>query len=172
MVEIPSKSSATLEKIRNNKTQLLPLVEDVVTLSNHLKSITEKIKKSCINDQEQYVEFAKMCLAEIKLFNKRRSGEAERMIKENAGVLSTNKFTFARPGKSENPYRGNDCLRLFAINSETEHPQLKTSTRLLKLAVLAQVLNLQGNSQDKIAIFQGHYIRVHWEHYRLQESAT
>ncbi|VDI20110.1 Hypothetical predicted protein [Mytilus galloprovincialis] len=83
MVEISSKALATLEKIRYNKTQLLPLVEDVVTLSNYLKLISEKIKKSGICNQKQYVEFSKMCLAEIILFNRRRSGEEERMILED-----------------------------------------------------------------------------------------
>ncbi|CAG2216795.1 unnamed protein product [Mytilus edulis] len=77
MVEISSKALATLEKIRYNKTQLLPLVEDVVTLSNYLKLISEKIKKSGICNQKQHVEFSKMCLAEIILFNRRRSGEEE-----------------------------------------------------------------------------------------------
>ncbi|VDI02818.1 Hypothetical predicted protein [Mytilus galloprovincialis] len=73
MVEISSKALATLEKMKYNKTQLLPLVEDVVTLSNYLKLISEKIKKSGICNQEQYVELSKMCLAEIILFNRRRS---------------------------------------------------------------------------------------------------
>ena len=80
-------------------------------------------------------------------------------------------FMFARPGNAEFPFRGHDCLREFATHCGLKKPECITSTKLRKqLAVLAQILNLKENSQDIIAAFQGHDIRIHREYYRLPES--
>lgn len=89
-----------------------------------------------------------------------------------AGVSPSQHFLFARPGPAEHPYRGSDCLRFFSQECNAKRPTLLTSTLLRKqLATLAQVLNMSENSQDILATFQGHDIRVHREFYRLPEGA-
>lgn len=176
---------------------------------------------------------AQLCLAQLILFNRRRSGEAERIKlqefsdaengsgKPDEVVLSTlNEFEkklcnthtrveikgkrgrkvavlltdemkknikiliqqrekakvsgdclFSKPGDSKFPYRGSDCLRRFAKEAGVDNPTAITSTKLRKqLATLAQILNLNETSQDILATFQGHDIRVHRQFYRLPED--
>lgn len=226
---ISSKALASLTASKYNKTQLLPLVEDVVKMNAYLQKKAEEIRKSWSN--ERCGEFTKLCLAQIILFNRKRSGEAERMTVEsfhaaksggqidsvvksclsefekhlchthlrveilgkrgrkvpvlltremqrNVEILLrerqfTSKFLFARVGSHTNSsYRGSDCIREFAQKSGAKSPATITSTKLRKqLATLAQVLNLKENSQDILATFQGHDIRVHREFYRLPDDA-
>ena len=81
-------------------------------------------------------------------------------------------FLFARVGSQISTYRGSDCIREFALQCGAKNPATITSTKLRKqLAILAQVLNLKENSQDILATFQGHDIRVHREFYRLPHDA-
>uniref|UniRef100_K1QSI2 Uncharacterized protein n=1 Tax=Magallana gigas TaxID=29159 RepID=K1QSI2_MAGGI len=88
--------------------------------------------------------------------------------REKAGV--TQPYLFSRPEISK-PYRGTDCIRKFCNLAKLQNPSSITSTKLRKqLVTLAQVLNLSETSQDILAIFQGHDIRVHREFYRLPES--
>ena len=231
---ISAKALATLEKMKYNKCQILPLVEDVVLLNNHLTEKAEEYRNHSTITPGDYAEFAKICLAQIILFNRKRSGEAERMTIETylnakkggevdavvqstltpferklceshlrieivgkrnrrVPVLLTEKmkenietlikfrklsevqdqvYLFARPGRSQFPYRGTDCIRQFASECGAKHPETITSTKLRKqLATLAQILNLNETSQDILATFQGHDIRVHREYYRLQDNA-
>jgi integrase len=182
---------------------------------------------------EQYPEFAKVCLAHIILFNRKRSGEAQRMTVQkykmakkggrvdpvvmsvltelekklcqthlrveirgkkgrkvpvlftkdmqqniemllkmrSAAGVSDDGLLFATPQNEKNPYRGTDALRKMAKSCGMEDPSLITSTNLRKqLATLAQILNLKENSQDLLATFQGHDIRIHREYYRLPEN--
>ena len=190
-----------------------------------------KVKDSVDN----YSELAQVCLALVILFNRRRSGEAERMTlsaytqtletgsgKPDEVVLSTlNEFEkvlcqshlrveirgkrgrkvpvlfteemkkyvdtlislrkkanvtqpylFARPGSHSKPFRGSDSLRRFAKAASLQNPSAISSTKLRKqLGTLSQILNLSETSQDILATFQGHNIRVHREFYRLPENA-
>jgi hypothetical protein len=72
---------------------------------------------------------------------------------------------------SVHPYRGNDALRGHSHACGAKYPELLTSTKLRKqLATLSQVLNLKENSQDMLARFLGHNIRVHRDYYRLPQS--
>lgn len=230
---ISSKALSTLETNKYNKPQLLPLVEDVVKLHNMLEKKARTLVETLVKDPTVYAELAKVMLTMVILFNRKRSGEAERMLLESfltaqtspptdpavlaslsvfeqhlckthlrvevrgkrgrkvavlltaqmkedlnslikartAAGVSSQRYLFARPGQAEHPYRGSDCLREFAQESGAKQPKLLTSTMLRKqLATLAQVLNLSENSQDILAAFQGHDIRVHREFYRLPEG--
>lgn len=80
---IGSIAYSSLEENKYNKPQLLPLVEDVTQLNKYLnmeaRSLCDNIKD---NPQEYYPALAKVCLAQVILFNRKRSGEAQRMTVE------------------------------------------------------------------------------------------
>ncbi|XP_039461745.1 uncharacterized protein LOC120435746 [Oreochromis aureus] len=88
------------------------------------------------------------------------------------GVPEENPFLFARPN-CLTPYRGQDCLRIYANDCGAQSPELLRSTQLRKhVATLSQVLNLKNHELDQVADFLGHDIRVHREYYRLPEATT
>lgn len=92
--------------------------------------------------------------------------------RKDCGVLAENLFLFARP-HCLTPYRGQDCLRLYASECGAENPELLRSTLLRKhVATLSQILNLKNHELDQVADFLGHDIRVHREFYRLPEATT
>lgn len=229
--EISKKALTTLNIIKYNRPKLLPLVEDVAKLNNF---ITEKCQSvlSDSNSSDVYREFCQLCLTQIIVFNRKRSGEAERMtvsqfkkakvggiidpvimstltefeqtlcksylrveivgkkgrkvpvlltnaMQKNLNMLVTlrsqqnipDDFMFARPGNARFPFRGVDCLRNIVNQAGLKFPEIITSTSLRKqLATMAQVLNLNDTSQDLLAAFEGHDIRIHREFYRLPEE--
>ncbi|KAF6723411.1 hypothetical protein FQA47_022496 [Oryzias melastigma] len=90
----------------------------------------------------------------------------------DCGVLAENPFLFARP-KCLTPYRGQDCLRLYAAECGAKNPELLRPTQLRKhVATLSQILNLKNHELDQVDNFLGHDIRVHREYYRLPEATT
>ena len=226
---ISTVSRSTLRENQYKRPRLLPLIEDVVKLSG---KIEEKLSEMT-QDINSYVDIVQLTLAQVILFNRRRSGEAERMKlsdyetavknktepsmevqkslskfevhlckshtrvetkgkrgrrvpvhltrrmlaaiqalimkRELVGVQSD--FLFARPGVAAMPYRGHDCLRRYAKECGANRPELMTSTNLRKqLATVCQVLSLSENSQDILANFLGHDIRVHHSFYRLPDN--
>lgn len=62
---------SSLEEKRFNNPQRLPLMKDVATLNQHLEEEVEGAKS--------YADRAQACLAQIIIFNRKRSGEASRM---------------------------------------------------------------------------------------------
>ncbi|XP_042631736.1 extracellular calcium-sensing receptor-like [Cyprinus carpio] len=71
------------------------------------------------------------------------------------------------------PYRGQDCLRIYADECGAQNPELLQSTQLRKtVATLSKVLNLKNHELDQVAGFLGHDICVHREYYRLPEATT
>lgn len=93
-------------------------------------------------------------------------------LRQECGVPAENPYLFARP-KCLTPYRGQDCLRLYAHECGAQKPELLRSTQLRKhVATLSQVLNLRNHELDQVADFLGHDIRVHREFYRLPEATT
>ncbi|KAL7846099.1 hypothetical protein AOLI_G00242910 [Acnodon oligacanthus] len=79
------------------------------------------------------------------------------------GVQDANCFLFARPS-CQSHYRGQDCLRLYAMHCGAQNPEHLRSTHLRKhVATLSQILNLKNNELDQVADFLGHDIRVHHE---------
>ena len=75
---ITQKAKQTLDNRKYNKPTLLPLFEDVVRVN---KQIDEEIEACMKKDKtlNLYVSLAKLCLAGIIMFNRKRSGEAQRM---------------------------------------------------------------------------------------------
>ncbi|XP_057206215.1 uncharacterized protein LOC130564266 [Triplophysa rosa] len=92
--------------------------------------------------------------------------------RQECGVPQDNTFLFARP-RCLTPYRGQDCLRIYADECGAQNPELLRSTQLRKhVATLSQILNLRNHELDQVADFLGHDIRVHREYYRLPEATT
>lgn len=92
--------------------------------------------------------------------------------REECGVGIANMFLFARP-KCMSHYRGQDCLRTYAVQCGAKNPEYLRSTYLRKhVATLSQILNLKENEIDQLADFLGHDIRVHRDFYRLPEATT
>lgn len=232
---ISSQALSSLHDKKYNKPMLIPLVEDVKKLNSYLEMEAKRVCLEVKDNPHLYAELAQICLAQVILFNRRRSGEAERMtlsafseaIKTGSGkpdnvVLSTlnafektlchshlrveikgkrgrkvpvlftetmkesinilismrekanvtQPYLFSRPGPNTKPFRGTDAIRRYSKEAGLKNPNSVNSTKLRKqLATLAQVLNLSETSQDILATFQGHNIRVHREFYRLPESA-
>ncbi|XP_071495960.1 uncharacterized protein [Diadema antillarum] len=95
---------------------------------------------------------------------------ADENVRQDAGVLESNMYLFARPGCTT-PYRGCDAVRKCAQSSGAEHPENITSTQLRKhVATMSQILCLKDNELDVLATFMGHNIQVHREFYRLPEN--
>ncbi|XP_046583111.1 uncharacterized protein LOC124290450 [Haliotis rubra] len=67
----------TLSTAKYNRPQMLPLVEDVVLLHKYLEKASELCKDW--DDESRYLEFGKICLCQIILCNRKRSGEAQRL---------------------------------------------------------------------------------------------
>ncbi|KAK7096458.1 hypothetical protein V1264_005754 [Littorina saxatilis] len=220
----------TLDSRKYNTPKLLPFTEDVKKVHCHLQTIAKEAKKS-LEQSSSYKLLAQVSLTQIILFNRRRSGESQRIkvqeveaalnpgqaktaesevvkslsaferqlsrthvrvetkgkrgrkvpvllteeMKENVILLLENRktdgdFLFTMPGCAH-PMRGTDCLRKFVDESGAKHPELLTSTRLRQqLATLSQVLGLSETSQDILATFLGHDIRVHRSFYRLPDD--
>lgn len=92
--------------------------------------------------------------------------------REQCEVPEENTFLFGRPN-CLTPYRGQDCLRMYANECGAQKPELLRSTQLRKhVATLSQVLNLKNHELDQVADFLGHDIHVHREFYRLPEATT
>lgn len=58
---------------------LIPLVEDVKKLNIYLDTEAKRVCLEVKDNPHLYAELAQICLAQVILFNRRRSGEAERM---------------------------------------------------------------------------------------------
>lgn len=79
---VSAAAPATLETQKQNKPHVLPLTDDVRVVTVYLK----KERLECLNalkshpDVKTWHALAKACLANIILFNRRRSGEASRIL--------------------------------------------------------------------------------------------
>lgn len=81
----------TLREQKWKKPEMMPLVQDVVLLQKYLKQEANLIREA-IDEQistEKWYDLAKVVLATIILFNRRRSGEASRIKIENFTDMST-----------------------------------------------------------------------------------
>ena len=79
---ITAKAKESLDARKYNRPQSLPVFQDVSLLNNYIVNEVEvcgQNSPSVVN----YVRLAKLNLAAIILFNRKRSGEAERIKKEN-----------------------------------------------------------------------------------------
>ncbi|KAJ8313433.1 hypothetical protein KUTeg_009009 [Tegillarca granosa] len=80
--DVSSVASNSLNDQKYNKAQLLPLTDDVVKLNKHLQSTANSLCKKIGNNPDLYSKLAQVLLTQVILFNRRRSGEAERMLLE------------------------------------------------------------------------------------------
>ena len=86
-------------------------------------------------------------------------------VREKANVEGN--YLFCRPN-SNRPYRGADALSEFVRKVDLKQPEGFSWTGLRKhLATLSQVYEISETSQDQLAQFMGHSIRVHRDFYRL-----
>lgn len=76
---ISGQALATLDTNSYNKPKLLPLVEDVAKLHSYLSVQANSLTKVIQSDPKCYSDLAEVCLAKIILFNRKGSGEVERM---------------------------------------------------------------------------------------------
>ena len=80
--EISSHALRSLHQRKFNKPLVLPLAEDVKMLHSHLakkaKACTEKL--ACTNSAAVWCELCQVTLTQVVIFNRRRGGEAERML--------------------------------------------------------------------------------------------
>lgn len=83
--QISSHALRTMTVRKMNQIQMLPLAEDLQKLQSFLKesaeNLVDKFKtQPCLNDWSQ---LARVTLTQIVLFNRRRSGETQRLLCEN-----------------------------------------------------------------------------------------
>ena len=77
---ISTHAHSTLSLNRYNKPKLLPVVADVSKLHKYLQAQALLLKEEMkVITWKKYAEFSKVCLAQVILFNRKRSGEAERV---------------------------------------------------------------------------------------------
>ncbi len=77
---ISSQALSTLQQSKWNKGDTIPLTEDVVDLQKHLKSVEQVSKeKENVNGADWKI-LAETLLSQIILFNRRREGEASKLL--------------------------------------------------------------------------------------------
>lgn len=79
---VSKRARTNLEQEKWNKPEVLPLTEDVVKLQTFLKSLEEKSSKQLKEspDPVSWKNLAESVLAQIILFNRRREGEAAKLL--------------------------------------------------------------------------------------------
>ncbi|PIK46269.1 hypothetical protein BSL78_16855 [Apostichopus japonicus] len=89
---VSSVAQYTLDKRSINKPKLQPVASDIQKLTKYLKTNTELHKQQLKNDvtsTNNWNELSKMTLAHINLFNRRRSGEIERLRLDQYEKITT-----------------------------------------------------------------------------------
>ena len=76
---IVSLAQRSLDNKKFNNPQLVPLVEDVCCLNRYLISELELARRELEHDSAASARYAELCLSQVILFNRRRSGEASRV---------------------------------------------------------------------------------------------
>lgn len=73
-----------LEENKWNKKEMIPLTEDVIKLQNYLKSMEENAREKLkeVPDPNAYSLLSETTLSQIILYNRRRQGEAAKMLLE------------------------------------------------------------------------------------------
>ncbi|KAJ8307588.1 hypothetical protein KUTeg_014853 [Tegillarca granosa] len=83
---VSSIARDSLSTAKLNNVKLLPIVEDVAVLSKYLENEIRSITHNTQNDSDKLNSYSRLCklvLAQIILFNRKRSGEAERLKKKD-----------------------------------------------------------------------------------------
>lgn len=85
MSKVSSVARESLSTAKFNKIQLLPIVKDVAKLSKYMESEIKSIIQD-VSDSDKLNSYTRLCkivLAQVILFNRKRSGEAERLRKND-----------------------------------------------------------------------------------------
>ncbi|XP_062599195.1 uncharacterized protein LOC134260661 [Saccostrea cucullata] len=115
---ISSQALATLHNEKFNKPMYVPLAEDVVLLNKYLSTAAMTLKERLDDKIEEavYSELAEVCLAQVILFNRKRSGEAQRLT-----------LTQYNEGLTNKPYVNNDIEKSL---TKFESELCKSHTRI------------------------------------------
>ncbi|KAJ8311177.1 hypothetical protein KUTeg_011278 [Tegillarca granosa] len=106
---ITSKAHSTLNMAKFNRPQLLPLVEDITNLHKYLDNKTTQIKCSNLTDKQKYRDLAEICLTRIILFNRKRSGETQRITVKNYESVLQSQTVDEEIMKSITPFERELC---------------------------------------------------------------
>ncbi|KAF0044101.1 hypothetical protein F2P81_003259 [Scophthalmus maximus] len=157
----------TLSDAKYNKPSTLPFTEDVQTLHRYLDKSAESsfcnLKETATT--QNYAQLAKVTLAQIIVFNRRRAGEVSKMrlksFHERDNTKLHDDVAMGLP-KSMSYYRGQDCLRVHASQCGAKHPEyLRLPVPTTQLAKISKLLlsmekgdlsSMQGRSLDEIEI--------------------
>jgi len=92
-VEIASAAISTLTAMKMNKPQLLPFTEDIQKLNSFLIGEADRCVNELKSDKnvvDNWQDLAKVTLAAIIVFNRKRAGEAERMLLDDYNARDVN----------------------------------------------------------------------------------
>ena len=93
--EVSSCALNTLRMAKANKSQILPLTEDIMKLQHYLEEESNRLTRLLSNDvsPKNWLSLAKVTLARTILFNRKRGGEAERFLVSSYLGRNTNVLT-------------------------------------------------------------------------------
>ncbi|KAJ4946963.1 hypothetical protein JOQ06_009006 [Pogonophryne albipinna] len=154
----------TLSGAKYNKPSTLPFTEDVQILHRHLDKSAESAICNLKEEAtpQNYAELAKVALAQIMVYNRRRTGEVSKMRLKNFYERDNAELhQDVAKGLSKTEQR------LCNYFSRVEIP----GKRGRKVAVLLSPSMLDALSL-LVAAFLGHDIRVHRDFYRLPVPTT
>ncbi|KAH3710770.1 hypothetical protein DPMN_070265 [Dreissena polymorpha] len=152
-----AKKSMAIERFNNQK--LLPIVEDVVKLSTCLQNEASILRSNAPTDlnfpadlKEIYSSLCKVSLAEVILFNRKRSGEAERLKTEDFVKGSVNDVVDKDISQTLSKFERHLCKSHFRI--ETWGKSLKRGRRvsILLTKEMKENLNTLLRLQSKLQI--------------------
>lgn len=146
--KISTRALTTLSKRKWNKPNMLPLSEDVMKAQQYLNTkATDLMKKVEANPQAtDWGELSQLALAQVIMFNRRRSGEIERM-----SVVDFNKKSISHNDdvvKSLTKWEQQLCQRLTRVEIRGKRgrkvPVLLTGRILQTLDLLVQTRSKVG----------------------------
>ncbi|XP_031144240.1 uncharacterized protein LOC116042262 isoform X1 [Sander lucioperca] len=81
---VSHRARTNLEENKWNKKEMIPLTEDVIQLQKYLKSMEKNAREKLMEgpDPKAYSMLSETILSQIILFNRRRQGEAAKMLLE------------------------------------------------------------------------------------------
>ena len=117
---IASVARTSLQKKQLNKPLMLPTTRDIVHLNTYLQKRAKELR-----DQEDsgYEELTMICLSQVILFNRKRSGEASRILKSS--------FLKAQKGTAMSKEVSNSLTKL-EIQLAKSHTRVETKGKSMK----------------------------------------
>ena len=156
--EISSHALRSLHQRKFNKPVVLPLAEDVKLLHDYLAKKAEKCTQSLSNEPSSAVwnELSKVTLTQVIIFNRRRGGEAERLLLStycSAANGSTNEDVDVCLSQVERTL----CKQFRTVNIEGKRgrkvPVLLTSAFQAQVTLLVDTRKAVGVSERNKFVF-------------------